>query len=85
MLKRVALSAVLLMAGAVMFAAPEQNGAPLMVGGSFSKKIPSSQSVVFDQQARDAEIAALNTRLRNKDFAGTVRRINELTARNFLD
>ena len=85
MFKRVALSALLLLTGAVAFAAPAQSGAPLTVGGSFSSKVTNNQTVVFDQQTREAEIAALNARLKNKDFAGTVRRINELTARNFLD
>lgn len=85
MFKRVALSALLLLMGAVAFAAPAQSGAPLTVGGSFSSKVTNNQTVVFDQQTREAEIAALNARLKNKDFAGTVRRINELTARNFLD
>ena len=85
MFKRVALSALLLLTGAVAFAAPAQSGAPLTVSGSFSSKVTNNQTVVFDQQTREAEIAALNARLKNKDFAGTVRRINELTARNFLD
>ena len=76
---------MLLLTGAVAFAAPAQSGAPLTVGGNFSSKVTNNQAVVFDQRAREAEIAALNARLKNKDFAGTVRRINDLTARNFLD
>ena len=68
-----------------MFAAPAQKAAPLMVGGNFSSRVGNERTVVFDQQARDAEVAALNARLQNKDFAGTVRRINELSAQNLLD
>lgn len=85
MLKKIACCAALLLAGTWLLAAPAQTGAPLMVGGNFSSKVTNNQTVVFDQRTRDAEVAALNTRLRNKDFVGTVRRINELTARNFLD
>ncbi len=85
MLKTLMLAVTLLFAGAGAFAAPAQNAAPLMVGGNFSSRVGNERTVVFDQQARDAEVAALNARLQNKDFAGTVRRINELTARNLLD
>ncbi len=76
---------VLLLAGAGVFAAPAQTGAPLIVGGNFSDRVNTQQAVIFDQQARDAEIAALNQRLKNKDFAGTIQRINELASKNFLD
>ncbi len=68
-----------------MFAAPAQSGAPLMVGGTFSESTSATRPLIFDQQARDAEIANLNARLKNKDFAGTIRRINELASQNFLD
>ena len=85
MLKTFTLAITLLLAGAGAFAAPAQKAAPLMVGGNFSSRVGNERTVVFDQQARDAEVAALNARLQNKDFAGTVRRINELSAQNLLD
>lgn len=65
-----------------------QTAAPLMVGGNFSDRISTgtvSKPVLFDAAARDAEIAALNQRLKEKDFQGTINRINDLTAKNLLD
>lgn len=76
---------LLLITGTAVFAAPAQSGAPLMVGGTFSESTSATRPLIFDQQARDAEIANLNARLKNKDFAGTIRRINELASQNFLD
>ncbi len=68
------------------FAAPAQKSAPLLVGGEFSAQPRSAgRTVVFDQAARDAEIAALNQRLKNNDFSGTVKRINDLFSQNFVD
>ncbi|MBR4592605.1 MAG: hypothetical protein IKO35_05295, partial [Elusimicrobiaceae bacterium] len=60
--------------------------APLLVGGNFSSKTDTSATAaVFDQQARDAEVASLNAQLKNKQFDQVIKRINELTAKNFLD
>ncbi len=59
--------------------------APLLVGGSFSSKTDPSATPVFDQNARNAEVATLNQKLKNKQFIEVVQRINELTAQNFLD
>ena len=43
--------------------------APLLVGGNFSSKTDTSATAaVFDQQARDAEVASLNAQLKNKQF-----------------
>ncbi len=83
MFRKTLLCWALLLAGAVAFAAPA--GAPLIVGGNFSNRTNTQQAVIFDQKTRDAEIAALNERLKNKDFAGTIERINELASKNFLD
>ena len=58
---------------------------PLLVGGSFSSQTDPSAAPIFDQAARNAEIAALNNQLKNKQFTDVVKRINELTAQNFLD
>lgn len=67
------------------FAAFAQEAAPLLVGGNFSKNTNASGSMVFDQKARDAEIAKLNERLKNKDFVGVTNRINELSSKSFVD
>lgn len=64
-------------------AAPSSS--PLIVGGNFSDKTNVSKAVVFDTAARDAEINSLNQRLKEKDYTGVIRRINELTAKNLLD
>ncbi len=85
MFKKVVLGLSFLLAGAGIFAAPARSGAPLIVGGTFSEKTNTQQTVIFDQKTRDNEIAALNERLKNKDFAGTIHRINELASKNFLD
>lgn len=85
MLKRILLSGVFLLTGLALFAAPAQKAAPLIVGGNFSDRTTGGKAVIFDQAARDAEIASLNARLKNEDFAGTVKRINELASKNFLD
>ena len=58
---------------------------PLLVGGSFSSKSDFSAAPVFDKEARDAEIASLNQQLKNKQFVNVIKRVNTLTAQNFLD
>lgn len=84
--KGIILGLCILLCGAVLWAAPAQQSAPLIVGGNFSAQtnIPA-QTKVFDQQARDAEIASLNKKLKEKRFGEVIRRINDLTAKNFLD
>lgn len=68
------------------FAAPAESSSALIVGGSFSSQTnTSAHQQVFNQQARNAEIASLNEKLRNNQFEDVVKRINSLTARNFLD
>lgn len=85
MFRKMVFCFALLLAGAGVFAAPAQPGAPLIVGGNFSDRVNTQQTIIFDQKTRDAEIASLNQRLKNKDFAGTIKRINELASKNFLD
>ena len=56
------------------------------MGGNFSAQTNTpSKAEVFNQKARNAEIASLNDKLKNKRFHEVIRRINELTAKNFLD
>ncbi len=62
-----------------------QQPAALMVGGNFSSQVSNEQALVFDSATRDAEIAALNQRLKEKDFNGTIQRIKELAGKNFVD
>ncbi len=64
---------------------PVQEQTPLIVGGSFSSKAAVDPTPAFDQTARDAEIASLNQQLKNKEFVPVIKRVNELTAQNFLD
>ena len=66
-------------------ASTQKESSPLLVGGSFSSKPNLSVAPVFDQAARDAEVASLNQQIRNKQFVEVVKRINTLTAQNFLD
>ena len=65
--------------------APKQ-ATPLLVGGNFS--VQSNNPVktrAFDQQARDAEVATLQNKLRNGQYNEVIKRINTLTANNFMD
>lgn len=69
-----------------LWAAPAKQGVPLIVGGNFSAQTNTpSKAEVFNQKARNAEIASLNDKLKNKRFHEVIRRINELSAKNFLD
>lgn len=61
-------------------------GAPLLVGGSFSTQANTSvQAPVFNQGARDAEVSSLREKLRNEQYADVLKRINYLTANNYVD
>lgn len=75
---------VLLLAGSGWAASGDT--APLIVEGSFSAQtnIPA-KTRVFNQKARDAEVASLNALLRRSQYAQVKQRINQLTSRNFLD
>ncbi len=70
---------------AASFAAPAKQSAPLLVGGEFSARPAATQVKMFNQQARNAEIASLNSKLKSKQFDEVIKRINNLTAKNFLD
>ena len=65
--------------------AAANTSAPLMVGGNFSVNTDNAKVTAFDSAARDAEVAALNRRLKEKDFSGTIKRINELVAKDRVD
>ena len=63
-----------------------QAGGPLLVGGNFSTQanVPA-QTRVFDQAARDSEVAVLQDKLRNSQYEDVIKRINFLTANNLVD
>ena len=65
--------------------AADKPASALMVGGNFSSNVSNAQVAVFDSAARNAEVAALNRRLKEKDFSGTINRINELVSKNRVD
>ena len=79
------MTVVCLLVWTALFAAPAKSSTPLIVGGNFSSRTAEKQTVVFDAAARDAEIASLNERLKKQDYAGVIKRINELRVRNFVD
>ena len=89
--KKLLLACCLLSVSAGLFAAPRvavstaPASAPLLIGGSFSSNDNIISTPVFDQEARDEEIASLNHQLREKKFTEVISRINELTNQNFLD
>lgn len=84
--KTILLLVGILWCGAALCAAPAHESAPLIVGGNFSSHTNTpAQTKAFNQQARNAEIASLNNQLKNKRFNEVIRRINDLTAQNFLD
>lgn len=69
-----------------LFAAPQKPATPLIVGGNFSVQTNiSSATAVFDRDARNAEIASLNKMLKEKKYNEVIKRINTLTAKNYLD
>ncbi len=64
----------------------KSSAAPLVVGGNFSEQANASpRAEVFDKNARNAEVAALNDLLKKRQYGAVIRRINALTAKNFLD
>lgn len=78
------LAGVILLAGSVWAAASES--APLIVEGSFSAQTNTpSKAQVFNQKARDAEVASLNAKLQQHKYNEVIERIKQLTSRNFLD
>ena len=84
--KGILLLAGVLLYGAALCAAPAEQNAPLIVGGNFSSQANTSvQTKVFNQQARNTEIASLNQMLKERRFHEVIHRINDLTAKNFLD
>ncbi len=58
---------------------------PLLVGGSFSSQVTTAPARAFDQDARDAEVAALREKLRKGQYSDVINRINYLTANNRVD
>lgn len=77
---------VVLCLSASAFAAPKNQSAPLLVGGNFSSHAtPAPNAAVFNQAARNAEIARLNDLLRQQKFQEAIKRVNDLTAKNFVD
>lgn len=85
MRKSLFLAVLCLLAWPALFAAPAKTSTPLIVGGNFSSRTAEKKAVVFDSAARDAEIASLNERLKKQDYAGVIKRINDLRVRNFMD
>lgn len=75
----------LILLGCLLWSADKPGTAPLIVGGKFSSSGSHQNTTVFDAQARDAEITALNQQLKDKDFTGAIKRINELVANHFMD
>ena len=87
MLKRCIVWLLLFLAGtAGAQTASQPTASPLLVGGSFSAQsnVPANTQI-FDRQAMNAEVNALNEKLKNKEFEPVIKRINELTSQNFLD
>ena len=88
MLKKILLLLCVLGISCVLWAAGTHKPAALMIGGNFSNQVTTgstTKTTVFDSATREAEIAALNQKLKEKDFEGTIQRINALSAKNFID
>lgn len=81
------LLAVLLLAGLASSSYAEKKPvAPLIVGGNFSTQTNTSAKVeVFNQEKRDLEVKDLNQKIKDQQYDHVIKRINELTAKNFLD
>lgn len=63
-----------------------QKSSPLLVGGNFSTQSNNSaQTRAFNVEARNAEVANLRQQLRNGKYKEVIKRINALTANNFVD
>jgi len=72
--------------GPLAVAANTQQAAPLLVGGNFSAQSNNPAGTrAFTQGARDNEVAALHQKLRDGRYNDVVKRINTLTANNFVD
>lgn len=71
---------------AAVCAAEQKALVPLFVGGNFSTKtnVPSGTKI-FNRKAMDEEVNVLEEKLKNRQYEEVVTRINELTAKNFLD
>ncbi|MGN1058416.1 MAG: protein kinase [Candidatus Avelusimicrobium sp.] len=81
----------LLLAGALLlvcggWAAAAESSTPLIVEGNFSTQTNTpSKAQVFNQKARDAEIASLNEKLKLRQNEEVIKRIEQLISHNFLD
>ena len=63
-----------------------QQGAALLVGGNFSVQSNNpTHTRAFTQEARDSEVERLRSRLREGQYEAVIKRINTLTANNFVD
>ena len=85
MLKKLFVLCICFFANGLLWAAANVDAAPLMVGGNFSSNTNTSKAIIFNEQAREKEIASLEQRLKDQDFTGTIQRINELVSKNFVD
>lgn len=84
--KKLVLFVAIFLLGVAGHAAPENASSPLLVGGNFSAQTnTATPRPVFDRDARNAEVASLNSQLRNRQFSEVITRINQLTAQNFRD
>lgn len=83
--KGILLLGALLLVGGV-WAAAADSASPLIVEGNFSAQTNTpSKAQVFNQKARDAEIASLNEKLKLHQNEEVIKRIEQLTSHNFLD
>lgn len=75
------------LATAAPAAAPDKAGtSPLLIGGSFSTQSNNpAQTRAFDQSARDSEVETLREQLKKGQYTQVLKRINTLTANNFVD
>lgn len=72
--------------GPFIWAANTQQAAPLLVGGNFSAQSNNpAQTRAFTQDARDGEVMRLREQLRSGQYEDVIKRINTLTANNFVD
>ena len=86
MKKFVCLLFVYCLMGPFVWAANTEQATPLLVGGNFSAQSNTpAKTRAFTQDARDGEVAALREQLRNGHYETAIKRINTLTANNFVD
>ena len=70
---------------AVQAQQPRQS-TPLFVGGNFSAQANvAADTRAISREVLNQEVSALNELLKKKEFEAVIKRINELTAQNFLD